>query len=216
MIEINTQHRILTAIGLVVLCFLMIKYDLILIYSLILFGVLSLLEFLKITKKIFSNKFYNYFLNAIFIIYIFLFSYFFSFFSSNISLKIILFIFLFSCVASDIGGFVFGKTFGGRKITKISPNKTFSGALGSVIFTYIFMSLAFFLYNENISYKIFILSIFTSISCQVGDLFFSYLKRKANIKDTGSFLPGHGGILDRIDGILFGVPIGCILHIYFN
>ena len=216
MIEINTQQRILTALGLVILCFLMIKYDLMLIYVLILFGVLSLLEFLQITIKIFSNKFYYYFSNTIFIIYIFLFSYFFLFFSSYIHLKIIIFTFLFACVASDIGGFVFGKTFKGPKITKISPNKTFSGVLGSVIFTCIFISLAFFLYNDFVSFKIFIISILTSISCQLGDLFFSYLKRKANIKDTGSFLPGHGGILDRIDGILFGVPIGCILLIYFN
>ena len=117
------------------------------------------------------------------------------------------------CVASDIGGYLFGKFFKGRKLTKISPNKTYSGAIGSVILANISICILYFLYTNSASYLILIVSTITSFGCQIGDLFFSYLKRKAKIKDTGSILPGHGGVLDRLDGILLGVPAGYILLI---
>ena len=120
---------------------------------------------------------------------------------------------MLGCVASDIGGYLFGKFFKGRKLTKISPNKTYSGAIGSVILTNISISILYFLYTNSASYLILIVSTITSFGCQIGDLFFSYLKRKAKIKDTGSILPGHGGVLDRLDGILLGVPAGYILLI---
>ena len=115
---------------------------------------------------------------------------------------------MLGCIASDIGGFIFGKFFKGPKLTKISPKKTISGAAGSVILTCIIIPASIFYFTHKISFEIFIISIITSISCQIGDLFFSYLKRKAKIKDTSNLLPGHGGILDRVDGILFGTPIG--------
>tara|TARA_B100001093_G_C26615790_1_gene922263 strand:- start:419 stop:844 length:426 start_codon:yes stop_codon:yes gene_type:complete len=132
----------------------------------------------------------------------------FFFFSNVLQLKIILYSLLIGCVASDIGGFVFGKLFNGPKLTKISPNKTISGAIGSIIFTSLAISISIFYFTKNFNYLILIICIITSVACQIGDLFFSFLKRKAKIKDTGNFLPGHGGVLDRLDGILFGVPIG--------
>ena len=117
------------------------------------------------------------------------------------------------CIFSDIGGYIIGKSIGGKKLTKISPNKTISGSLGSFIFTMIFFSASFFYFTNNFSYKILFVAIVTSIACQIGDLFFSLLKRKANVKDTGKIFPGHGGVLDRLDGIIFGLPFGFIILI---
>ena len=99
---------------------------------------------------------------------------------------------------------------------KISPNKTFSGALGSIILTIIIISFSFFYLLNIFDYKILLIGLMTSISCQLGDLIFSYLKRKAKLKDTGNFLPGHGGILDRVDGILIGLPFGYLTLIILN
>jgi len=103
-----------------------------------------------------------------------------------------------------------GKSVGGKKLTKISPNKTISGSIGS--FSLSLIPIICFFYFENfdvfqlnlVNLIIFILLI--SFICQVGDLFISYFKRKANVKDTGTLLPGHGGLLDRIDGVIFAVP----------
>ena len=111
------------------------------------------------------------------------------------------------CVFSDIGGIVFGKIFKGKKLTKISPNKTISGTIGSFIFSLLFL---FFLILINLfpfSWQIIFYVVFTSAFCQLGDLFISYLKRKAKVKDTGKILPGHGGLLDRIDGMLLAIPL---------
>ena len=125
-------------------------------------------------------------------------------------LKIILFILLLGCIASDIGGYIFGNLFKGVKLTKISPNKTISGSAGSLFLTIVTMTSLIFLITKSVSLNLIALSILTSIYCQLGDLFFSYLKRKAKIKDTGNFFPGHGGVLDRIDGILLAIPLGLI------
>ena len=112
------------------------------------------------------------------------------------------------CIFTDIGGYVFGKIIGGKKLSKISPNKTISGTIGSFIFSFIplllfsnskYLNLEF--NKENI---LFILLV--SLISQLGDLSISYFKRKAKIKDTGKILPGHGGILDRLDGIIFAIP----------
>ena len=120
---------------------------------------------------------------------------------------------LIICILTDIGGYVFGKIIGGKKLTKISPNKTFSGSIGSFL-TSIFIGYLCYKIQTDlflININIFILILITSFTSQVGDLFISLLKRKAKIKDTGSILPGHGGVLDRIDGILFALPIGLLL-----
>lgn len=210
MINNNTKKRIFTSIILFSLVLLSIKYNYILTYILIIFGILSLLEFLQINSKIFSNIIYKYFINAFFTVYLIIFCIFIFYCSNILQLKIIIFLLLFGCIASDVGGFIVGKTFKGPKLTKISPNKTYSGAIGSFLFTFLILSIFIFIFKAKFSYNVVILSFFTSLSCQIGDLFFSFLKRKAQIKDTGNFLPGHGGILDRVDGMLFGVPVGFI------
>ncbi len=123
-------------------------------------------------------------------------------------------------VSSDIGGYIFGKFFKGKKLTKISPNKTVSGAIGSIIFSLgsvFLMGLIVELMttlDSNYFYKLryFILAVFFSITAQLGDLTISYFKRLDKIKDTGKFLPGHGGILDRIDGLMFVVILANVLY----
>ena len=208
MISSNFQKRFFTSIVLFILILLMINFKLISTYVVILLGVMSLLEFLQISNKIFSKTFFSFSVNFVFIIYLFIFCFLFLSFSNHLYLKSILYIVIFGCVASDIGGFFCGKIFKGPKLTKISPKKTYSGALGSVVFTCVTISAIIFFFTNIFSYKIIIISIFISISCQLGDLMFSFIKRKAKIKDTGNILPGHGGILDRLDGILVGVPVG--------
>ena len=206
----NLKNRIFTSFVLFFLTSLIFFFNSILIYSLIIITVISIIEFLSISKKIIKSRLYLYPLNIIFILYIFTFSIMFFFFSSFPHLKVILFILLLGCIASDIGGYIFGKLFKGPKLTKISPNKTFSGAIGSIILTCFAVSFLIFNLTENISFAILIVAIVTSLFCQLGDLFFSLLKRKAKVKDTGNILPGHGGVLDRIDGLLVGIPFGFI------
>tara|TARA_B100000767_G_C19502868_1_gene425044 strand:- start:56 stop:406 length:351 start_codon:yes stop_codon:yes gene_type:complete len=112
---------------------------------------------------------------------------------------------------SDVGGLVIGKIFKGKKLSKISPNKTMSGSLGSFIFSLLLVP--FFLeYFDN--YNILTIILFTviiSLTSQLGDLLISLLKRKAKVKDTSDLLPGHGGVLDRIDGIIFAIPMGLLI-----
>ena len=126
--------------------------------------------------------------------------------------ELFLFIILI-CVSTDIGGYIFGKTFGGKKLTKVSPNKTISGSIGSFIFAIlsliIFVNLEYLNLDFNQSNIIF--CFFVSLISQIGDLFISYLKRKAKVKDTGKILPGHGGLLDRLDGIIFAVPFSYLM-----
>lgn len=206
----NLKKRLYTSIVLLLSLFLIFKFNSILIYSLIVLSVLSVLEFLQITRKIFQNFFYFTLVNIFFTIYVFSFCLIFVFFSNFIGLKIIFYISLLGCIASDIGGFIFGKTFKGPKITKISPNKTYSGSIGSICFSIVTVIFLTFNFYSLIDLNIILLGIIISIFCQIGDLLFSFLKRKAKIKDTGNFFPGHGGVLDRIDGILLGVPFGII------
>jgi phosphatidate cytidylyltransferase len=117
------------------------------------------------------------------------------------------------CFCTDIGGYVFGKIIGGKKLSKISPNKTISGTIGSFIFSIIplivFLNFNYIDLTFNFANIVFCLLI--SLISQLGDLFISLIKRKAKIKDTGNLLPGHGGILDRVDGIIFAVPFSYFL-----
>ena len=123
------------------------------------------------------------------------------------------------CICSDIGGYIIGKNIGGKKLTKISPNKTISGSLGSFCFSMLpllvfnnFDKFEYYLYSiDN-----FLFCLKVSLVCQLGDLFVSYFKRKAKVKDTGRILPGHGGMLDRIDGIIFAVPFVFMSIVGFN
>jgi phosphatidate cytidylyltransferase len=133
--------------------------------------------------------------------------------SQYFNLKIYLLYSILIAIMSDIGGLVFGKIFKGKKLTKISPNKTISGSIGSFIFS---MLLIPFFYNYHIDQNLlsmFLITIIISLTSQLGELFISFLKRKAKVKDTSDILPGHGGILDRIDGIIFAIPLGVYLFI---
>tara|TARA_B100001057_G_C22735839_1_gene905774 strand:+ start:635 stop:1285 length:651 start_codon:yes stop_codon:yes gene_type:complete len=216
MISNNLKKRTFTSILLLSLVFLIFNFNPVLIYSLIILGVLSILEFLQLTKKMIKGLFFYIMLNLIFIIFILSFCFTFYFFSNITGLKFILFIILMGCISSDIGGYFFGKILKGPKLTKISPNKTISGAVGSIISTTMVCSLLFFYFLGNLSIKFLVVACMTSIFCQIGDLLFSFLKRKSKMKDTGNFLPGHGGVLDRIDGILLGIPFGFITLIFLN
>ena len=134
----------------------------------------------------------------------------------EISLNFFLII-LIICIFSDVGGYVFGKTIGGKKLTKISPNKTISGSIGSFIFSV----LAIIFFNLFDSETAFIelnlvnilFSLFVSLICQLGDLFFSYFKRLNNKKNFSNLLPGHGGVLDRIDGLIIVLPVVSLIKI---
>ena len=119
------------------------------------------------------------------------------------------------CICSDVGGYIIGRTIGGKKLIKISPNKTISGSVGSFCFSILPLLLFYnfdpskYLYSTNN----FLLCLEISLVCQLGDLFISYIKRKAKVKDTGRILPGHGGILDRVDGIIFAISF---VFVYLN
>ena len=212
----NLIKRILTSVVLLILLFLMFLSKKILIIIFLLLGVLSILEFLSITNKIFKNIFYKFSANIIFIFYVFIFCILFVFASNHFELKIILYSLILCCVGSDLGGYVTGKILKGPKLTKISPSKTVSGSIGSLFFGSLFFSLTFFFFSNQFNYKIILIGIATSISCQLGDLFFSFIKRKAFIKDSGKFLPGHGGALDRLDGIFFGIPLGLLIIFFLH
>ncbi len=136
-------------------------------------------------------------------------------FLSTINLRIInlelFLLIIIICISTDIGGYVFGKIFKGPKLIKISPNKTYSGMIGSFLFavfiSYIFKNFYTFENFNFLSERIFLISIlFISGVSQLGDLIISFFKRMSKIKNTGNFIPGHGGLLDRLDGMIFVFP----------
>ena len=186
------------------------------LFFLIVILFLSLKESTLIYKRIFKKNFFLVFIANFFTItylsiclLIIWINLSFSNFEKSVSL---IFIFLI-CVLTDVGGFVFGKLIGGKKLTKISPNKTYAGMLGSFIFSLIFGYLFYNFQKHILIFEINVLLIIMIVSSlsQVGDLTISLLKRKANLKNSGIILPGHGGILDRIDGMLIAVPFGTLL-----
>ena len=203
--------RIFTSLPLLLILYFSLQNYLML--SIILFFIVFILlsEFNNIFLKIFKKKKLSH-LILIFIttLYLFYFSLsillFLNFDNSN---KIILLFLLSVSISTDIGGYCFGKFFKGKKLTKISPNKTYAGLIGS-LFVSILVSFIFFR-NLDLTINYLAITIILSIISQIGDLLISFLKRKAKIKDTGKFLPGHGGLLDRVDGILFVIPIGLII-----
>ena len=124
------------------------------------------------------------------------------------------------CVSTDIGGYVFGNIFKGPKLTKISPKKTYSGVIGSFLLSLIFTNLFLdFLSNvETFEFtkEMFLFILLVSFVSQIGDIIISFFKRKSKIKDTGTIIPGHGGILDRIDGMIFALPFAYVFFLNFN
>ncbi len=176
--------------------------------------ILSWIEWIKIIEKINFKKKIKILHILIFLGYLFI--AFIICFNIFIIDKYFFLMILSICVASDIGGYLFGKTFGGKKLTKISPNKTIAGSLGSFILSFLIFFLLYFyfidlLYVNTKIEILFLTPFFISLICQIGDLFISFYKRKAKIKNTGNLIPGHGGILDRIDGVIFALPIGFII-----
>ncbi len=176
--------------------------------------IFSWIEWIKIIEKIRLKKIYHLIHIILFLIYL-LIAFIISF---NVFLidKYFFMTILMICIFSDIGGYVFGKTFKGKKLTKISPNKTISGSIGSFILSYIGFFVIYFYFNDLLFVRLEIVVLvftpfFISFVCQLGDLFISYFKRKAKIKNTGNIIPGHGGLLDRIDGAIFALPIGFII-----
>ena len=220
----NLSKRIITSTILLFIISLSLFYDknvwlfFIIIVSLILF-----IEFNNLTKKIWKNKKETIaginIISLIFLLIIIFISY--DFYSRPpIGL-----VFIFSiCIFSDTGGYIVGNLVGGKKLTKISPNKTISGSVGSFIFS-LFSIVIFWLYynffyeDKNFAIdnylKLIPTCLFLCLICQLGDLFISYFKRKAKVDDTGSILPGHGGLLDRIDGIIFVLPAAFLIDKIF-
>ena len=211
------QQRVITSIFLLVLLFLMFLYPFILVISSIVIGLISWIEFYALISKIIKkndikSQILRFLYKSVSLLY--LSGIVFSIITIklfNFNLYIILIYSLLIAVMSDIGGLIIGKRFKGKKLSKISPNKTVSGSIGSLIFSLILIP--FFLKYID-SYNILTIILFTiiiSISSQLGDLLISLLKRKAKVKNTSDLLPGHGGVLDRIDGIIFAIPVGLLI-----
>jgi len=190
------------------------------IISLIVIAIISWIEFYALISKIFkknilNDKFFRFSYKALSLIYLSGLVYLiFNIESEYSDLKIYLLYSVLVAILSDIGGLICGKIFKGKKLTKISPNKTISGSIGSFMFS---MLLIPFFYKVQIDQSLvnfFLITIIISLTSQLGDLFISLLKRKAKVKDTSDLLPGHGGVLDRIDGIIFAIPLGIFLFIF--
>ena len=211
------KKRLLTSFFLLSLLTLMFFYTYVLIISLLIISIITWIEFYGLIIKIFKkenqkNKILRFFYKSISLLYLILLIYFIltSRFSST-GLEIFIIYSILVSVMSDIGGLFIGRTFKGKKLTKISPKKTISGSIGSFVFS--LALIPFFIQNlPNRSFFLIVLvTIVISLVSQLGDLFISYLKRKADIKDTSNLLPGHGGVLDRIDGIIFSIPVGFLI-----
>ena len=211
----DLSKRILTSITLFIILYsAMINHHvLLLLFIIISFAVM--IEVYGLFKKIFRKHKSKFVLSYLIVIVYLSFClpqlYFFITLDNN---KLIFIYLLSVCIMTDLGGYIFGKFFRGKKLTKISPNKTYSGLIGS----YILSSIVFVYFNLkfNFSSSFLIITFLVCSISQIGDLFISYLKRKAKVKDTGVLLPGHGGILDRIDGIIFALPIGINLLYFFK
>ena len=211
----NSEYnsRILTSLALLPVLILCCYYSgFYLIFFLIIIFFLSFFEIIKNTKNILFNIF------ASSILILALFSFYYLRGDTDYSLITIYWI-LFSTFLSDTGGYIFGKMFKGKKLTKISPNKTYSGSIGSIFLS--LTSIPFIhltqliLFKENLinflNIKFLCLTISISVVCQLGDLFVSFCKRKKKIKNMSNLLPGHGGVLDRIDGLIFVLIFNLIL-----
>ena len=215
----NIKKRILTSILLICLLIGMFYYSYIMIVSLIIIAIISWIEFYalisKILKKnILKDKFFRFFYKTLSLIYLSGLVYLiFAIESEYSNLKIYLLYSVLVAILSDIGGLVCGKIFKGKKLTKISPNKTISGSIGSFIFSSLLIPFFYKVQIDQTLVNLFLITIIISLTSQLGDLFISLLKRKAKVKDTSDLLPGHGGVLDRIDGIIFAIPLGIFLFI---
>ena len=217
----NLLKRIITSIILLVLLFFInFSHQYIFVLSILLIGIVICIEANNIYSRLISSqmvkknslsKTFNpkfFILNFLTFFYIF-------FVFCNLSYEIhksegpIFFLYIISiCFLTDIGGYIFGKLIGGKKLSKISPNKTISGTIGSFILSIFPLIIFLNLGHLNLKFDLnnILFCLLVSLISQLGDLFISFLKRNAKIKDTGRLLPGHGGVLDRVDGIIFAIP----------
>jgi phosphatidate cytidylyltransferase len=213
--------RMMTSLILfVVVIFCILINKIIFLIAVFMTAYLCFSEWCNINYKFFSGQFWNYFLIRGLGLFYLLFSFILgAFFLRGNSFESALFfiIVLCICICSDTGGYVFGNIIGGKKLTKISPNKTISGTIGSFIFSILPIFLIdlqnYIDINFDFSLKNILFCLIISLTCQLGDLFISYFKRLNKVKNTGSILPGHGGLLDRIDGIIFAIPTASILKL---
>jgi len=199
--------RIISSLILIPIAFFfIIKGSIFFIFFLGIFFLLASYEWIKMSK--------SKLIKFIGIIYL-LFSSWTAYLLQDFSVHYFLFVIII-CISTDVGGYVFGKLFKGPKLTKISPKKTYSGVTGSyfisIISTYFFVNEFNIGLNNDSEFLIWVILI--STISQLGDLTISYFKRLAKIKNTGILLPGHGGLLDRADGIIFAVPFALIFN-YF-
>ena len=214
----NLQKRIFTSFilfAVLLICIFLNKYSFLILV--IIASVISFFEFNNLVNKIWKkNKNLKNSINITCFFYLFFFTYS-AYELYKAGLNVTIFILLI-CIFSDIGGYVFGKNIGGKKLTKISPNKTRSGSIGSFIFSIFPIIIINLLNIEHIQIELnftnILFSLFISLMCQLGDLFFSYFKRLNNKKNTGTLLPGHGGLLDRIDGLIIVLPIVYLIKIF--
>ena len=212
----NLNKRILTSLPLFIIAVYAVYNNVILVLSLYIISAILIYEVSNILINIFKrNKIYSFIFLNLFILYICLFaSQIYFFLSGEYENKQTIFLLiLLICIFTDIGGYFFGKIFKGKKLTSISPNKTYAGMIGSFLCSFIILIL--FVKYFNFSFYLIFFTFIISLVSQSGDLFISYLKRKADIKDTGNFLPGHGGLLDRMDGMIFAIPIGIKIFAFF-
>tara|TARA_B100000795_G_scaffold264705_1_gene245526 strand:+ start:578 stop:1240 length:663 start_codon:yes stop_codon:yes gene_type:complete len=214
------KKRFFTSVLLICLLIAMFLYTFIMIASLIVIAMITWIEFYALISKIIRNntskdKFLRFIYKAISLLYLSLLVYLiFAIESYYVTLKVYLSFSILVAILSDIGGLVIGKIFKGKKLTKISPNKTISGSIGSFIFSLFLIPIFDGELAEYDSLILILITLAISLTSQLGDLFISYLKRKAKVKNTSDILPGHGGFLDRIDGIIFAIPLGILLFNY--
>ena len=215
--SLELKKRVITSIFLLSLLSLMYYYSFILIIASIIIGLISWIEFYALISKVFKkndikDQILRFLYKAFSLLYLSVLVFFIILAKIiNLDLYFVIIYSLLIAIMSDIGGLIIGKWFKGKKLTKISPNKTISGSIGSFVFSLVLIP--FFLeYFETYSIlTIIIITIIISLVSQLGDLLISYLKRTAKVKNTSDLLPGHGGILDRVDGIIFAIPMGLLI-----
>ena len=201
------KKRIITSIILIAIvlnCLFINNYSWLLLLSIVSF--ICWFEFINLVKRIWKTK--TMIILPIILSFLFLCLFIYTAYKFRIEAgeREVLFV-LGICIFSDIGGYVVGKNIGGKKLTKISPNKTVSGSIGSFLFSLFPLGILMLLgLDENFFERMIFSCLLISLACQLGDLIISYFKRLAKVKDTGNILPGHGGMLDRIDGVIFALP----------